>query len=81
MRVIGGAADLLSDLRKTIKNIGEITDKVVEDYKALSKVIELITNTLSGINDKVLTPLVSFGSVIGMFSGFFNKNKSQEDKN
>ncbi len=49
MRVLGGVADNLQDLRKAVQNVGKITDMAVEDY---GKLRGLVT-TLADLGDKL----------------------------
>lgn len=73
MRILGGFADMLGDLRATVKNLGTLSTQLVEDYKLIGSALRGIAGGLSSFNDKVIQPLTRVGN---MFGGFWGKDKS-----
>lgn len=78
MRILGGFASILSDLRKTIQNIGNASDQFVEDYKMISDAIRALSKGLTNINSGIIEPLSKFSKLASRFSKF-GKNKEEEE--
>jgi len=77
MRVLGQFSGILEDLRISIKNIGNVTTQLAEDYKLLSGAIRGLSSTLKNFNKSVLKPL---GRISEIFSKFLNRHNKDEDE-
>jgi hypothetical protein len=76
-RILGKTADILQDLRHSIKNLGSFSDQLLEDYKVLSEALKGITSFLLHFNDNVLSPIKTFTGFFGRFRG--KKNDIEDD--
>ncbi len=74
MRILGGFADMLGDLRTTVKNFGTLSTQLVEDYKLIGNALRSIAGGLSNFNEKVIQPMTRVGNMVG---GFWGKNKDK----
>src|SRR5262245_32039793 len=72
-RILGKTADILQDFRKSIRNIGNLSDQLVDDYKVVSAAVKAITDFFMHFNDNVLTPIKN---VTGFVSRFVRRDKS-----
>jgi hypothetical protein len=87
MRLLSAVTENIKDLRKTVKNVGVITDELVVEQKLLResienisgitrKISELVTMTTTKIM-KPLTAIASFFSTIAGVVSVFNKKFSK----
>ncbi len=72
-RILGNTADIIKELRKVAKNLGEASDMVLEDYAQLRIVIRSMTDIFSGISS-LLGP---FAALMKFFSS--RKKTSEEE--
>lgn len=67
-RVLSRFADVIGDLRKSVKNIGAVTDQFVEDYESISKTIRSLSKTIDKINLNVLAPISKVSAIFGFLN-------------
>lgn len=69
MRIFGKLADMMEDIRPSIKNINDISSQATEDYKLMSKAIRTISTSVTDLNNNVIKPIADIGKVLKGFSG------------
>lgn len=72
-RILGKTADIIGDLRRSVQNIGNLSDKFVDDYAYVSDAIKGVAGFVIHFNKNILDPLKN---VIGIFSRF---RRDEED--
>ena len=77
MRLISSLRDNVNDLRKTVQNIGLLSDGLVEDHKSLREAIssfkkagEGLKETVSNFNTKISKPLGAISALLGTVGAF-----------
>lgn len=71
MRLLGTSNDILKKTEPIVDSVAKLTDQVTDDYSVLSRHILTLTESLSTIGSKVVTPLV------GLF-GFLDKYRNDK---
>lgn len=74
-RILGKFADVIQDLRATIKNLGTLSTKITADYELVSNALHGIANFLSNFNENIMKPL---SQVMNLFKRFGGRNKQNE---
>lgn len=72
MRLIGKLADSVEDMRPTIKNVGKMSDQMVEDYKRISNLINSGVGFVTKLKENISGP----GKMIAALLAGMNKSKS-----
>ena len=76
-RILGKIADSLQDFRLSIKNLGNLSTQLVDDYKLISNGLRAIGNLLEKINISIISPVSRY---IDLAGNFLNKGRSKEEK-
>lgn len=80
MRLIAAVTENLKDLRRTVQNIGVITDELIEDQRLIKGGIQSFVNVgkkaeemVASIQTKVINPLTELFAFVGGLKSTVNK--------
>ncbi|MFQ5492910.1 MAG: hypothetical protein ACE5DX_01995 [Candidatus Dojkabacteria bacterium] len=79
MRLIGGFADSIKDLRKVLQAFGNLSDKLVVDYDFISSKAKKIVESISNFTTNIVDPLSKMLSFVGKFRGKKKKKDKEKD--
>lgn len=78
MRLLSAITDNVKDLRKTVKNIGVLSDGLIENQKLISEGIEGALDIVKKVRDvvdliarKIVEPITVIFGFLSTISGFF----------
>jgi uncharacterized protein YoxC len=77
MRMLSGLTDNIKDLRRTVKNVGKLTEGLVEDEKLLRRSMGKISKTVDIISNKIVRPLEVIFSFLTTVATFIEGVKSK----
>jgi hypothetical protein len=69
MRLIGGLASVVQDMRRAVQNLGKASDMALEDYAKVRRILDSLTSTVTNFRSTILEPL----SVLRGYMGRSNK--------
>lgn len=75
MRLLGGLADSIKDLRQVLQAFGDLSDRFVEDYGFISRRLKNTVDSISNFANNIIDPLSSMFGFVKNFS----KNKTNKE--
>ncbi|MDD3647001.1 MAG: hypothetical protein PHS44_00675 [Candidatus Dojkabacteria bacterium] len=89
-KLLAAVTDNIKDLRKTVQNVGVITDGLIENQKSLTAAVETISRivkkaegAVDSITNKIIKPLntifAMLGSVIALLKSLGLKGAKKKD--
>ena len=84
MRLVGSVTDNINDFRRTVKNVGQITDRFVKEQEMFDKVLADIVQISGSIKEAVLNfrtrvidPLIKMLGFVGRLNEYFRNWRSR----
>jgi hypothetical protein len=71
IRLLGTTNDSLKDLRPTIKNFNDLSEKVISDYDIISNAIHSSSKVVGGLYTNIIKPLAD---LMGLVTKYRNKD-------
>ena len=78
MRLIGAVVGNVQDLRRSVQNIGKVSDFLLEDYLEIRKVLRRLINFVSNLQDNLFGPLKTVSGLISRFGGGEKQSRKQD---
>jgi hypothetical protein len=78
MRLLGKTVDIVEEVKRPAKNIGDLSDMLVEDYNSVRGIVKDISKFASSIRSFVSGPSIGLGGIFNLLGKLRGKSSEEE---